>query len=220
MRLKHIPLLLLLLLATACGRQSDTAVQQPEAVDTIPVMVTQIQRCSRLYTSEYQLHKIVTFDDSMSLGGTFLKKDFRLNLPVGRRRVAIPMTAQVKAYVDLSGISEKSIRRHAGGIEITLPDPQIVMTSTQVDHEHIRKKVSFLRSNFTDEEMTHIQQLGRKDIIRSLPRLGIVENARQSAARQIIPIVARMGYPEDQITVTFRKKFTLDDIPALIRQID
>lgn len=220
MHLKHFPLFLLLLLATACGRHSDSAEQEPAAIDTIPLMVTQIQRCSRLYTSEYQLHKIITFDDSMSLGGTFLKKSFRINLPMGRRRVAIPMTAQVKAYVDLSKFSEKSIRRQAGKIEITLPDPQIVMTGTQVDHEHIRKKVSLFRHNFTDEEMTHVQQLGRQEIIRSLPRLGIIENARQSAARQLIPIITQLGYPEDQITITFRKQFTFGDIPALIRQTD
>ncbi len=220
MRARHFPFYLLLLLLCACGQKNQEAEPETQAVDTIPMMVMQIQKCSRLYTSEYQLHKIVTFNDSMSLNGSFLQKDFKIDLPMWRRKLAIPMTAQVKAFVDFSKFSEKNIKRHDGRIEIILPDPQIAMTSTQIDHEEIKKKVSFLRSNFTDEEMTHIQQQGRADIIRSLSRLGIIENARQSAARQLIPILAQMGYEESQITITFRKKFTLADIPTLIRKID
>ena len=57
-----------LLVACGGGATNDAPASAP-AVDTIPMMVMQIQKCSRLYTSEYQLRKIVTFDDTMSVGG-------------------------------------------------------------------------------------------------------------------------------------------------------
>ena len=30
------------------------------AIDTIPMLIMQVQKCSRLYTAEYNIHKIVT----------------------------------------------------------------------------------------------------------------------------------------------------------------
>ena len=80
--------------------------------------------------------------------------------------------------------------------------------------------MSLLRHNFTDEEITDIQQHGRNEMIKALPKLGIIENARQSAARQIIPIIEQMGYPKEKVTITFRKKFSPSDFPSIIRNIE
>ena len=147
-------------------------------------------------------------------------RNFKINLPFGKRRVAIPITASVKAYIDFGNFSEKNVRRHGDKVEIILPDPGITMTSTQVDHEAIKKKVPMLRSNFTDEEITHIQQQGRQEMINSIAKLGIVENARLSATRQLIPIIEQMGYKEDNVTITFRKKYSIDDLSSIIKTID
>lgn len=216
---RAIPLFItLLIIVSSCGRKTETSEQTP--IDTIPMMVMQIQKCSRLYTSEYQLHKIVTYDDPVSINGTMLNKKFKIDLPLGKRKVAIPMTASVKAYVDFNEFSTKNVRRNGDKIEIILPDPEVTMTSTQIDHGEIKKKVSMMRSNFSDEEITRIQQQGRHEMIKTIPNLGIIENARQSAARQLIPIIEQMGFEQDDVTITFRKKFTLNDIPALIKKTE
>lgn len=209
-------------LMTACGGENKNAVlsSTDDLEDTIPVLVMQIQKCSRLYTSEYKLHKIVTYDDTMSVKGKILNQNIRIDLPLGKRRIAIPVNASVKAYVDFSDFSDKNVKKHGDKIEIVLPDPEIVLTATEVDHEGVRQKVAFLRRNFSDEEITRIQRQGRDEIIKSLPNLGIIENARQSAARQLIPIVGQMGYGSDQVTVTFRKRFTLGDISSLIKKTE
>jgi hypothetical protein len=211
-------LLVCLFITTNCGRQTKD-VDKP-AMDTIPMMAMQIQKCSRLYTSEYQLRKIVTYGDSMTINGSFLHKNFKVDLPMGRRKVAIPMTATVKAYVDFAKFSEKNIKKHNNKIEIVLPDPEVIMTGTQVDHTAIKKKVSLIRKNFSDEEITRIQQQGRNDMIKSISNLGIIENARQNAARQIFPIIEQMGYSSDDVTITFRKNFTLNDISTLIKKTE
>lgn len=220
MKRKYLYLFFLgfLLFLPGCGNGNRQEEAQP--IDTIPVMLMQIQKCSRLYTSEYQLHKIITYHDSMSLSGSFLRKEFKIDLPAGRRKIAIPMTASVKGYIDFSDFSEKNIRRKGEKIEIILPDPQIMMTSTKIDHDAIKKKVSVFRHNFTDEEITGIQQQGRTEMVRSLHQLGIIENARQSAARQLIPIIEQLGYEQKDIVITFRRKFTLDDIPSLIKKTE
>ena len=47
-----------------------------------------------------------------------------------------------------------------------------------------------------------------------------MENARQNAARQLILIVAGMGWRPEDVTVTFRKKFTPADLAGLIRKTE
>ena len=201
----------------ACSHDKQTINEEQIYIDTIPTMVMQIQKCSRLYTTEYQMHRIITHSDTKQLTGSIMSRKFTIDLPVGQRQVAIPVNATLKAYVDFSNFSEDNIRRSGDRIEIVLPDPEIILTSTKVDHKEVKQYVALLRSNFTDAELTRYQREGRDSIISDIPRLGIVEGARQSSARTIIPIIEQLGYKKENITVTFRKKFTLSDIPKLIK---
>ena len=45
----------------------------------------------------------------------------------------------------------------------------------------------------------------KQGIEQSLPSLGIEEMARESAARQLVPIVQAFGFKDKDITITFRK---------------
>lgn len=214
----HITLLLLaalLFLSASCGREK-TAEPAPAALDTIPVLVSDVRQCSRLYTSEYRIHKIVTHSDQMKLEGTVMRHSFSVNLPVGERRIAIPMTAVLKAYVDLGGFSEDNVRRQGRKITILLPDPRFVLTATKIDHKGVRQYVALTRRNFSDAELTGYGRQGREQIIGSIPQMNLIETARASAARQIVPLVKALGYREEDITVTFRRKFSLNDIRCLI----
>lgn len=206
---------LLLLLLTGCGGNKK-AERKAEPLDTIPMMVMQIQKCSKLYTAEYHLHKIVTHDDQMRLKGTFLAREFDITLPFGNRRIAIPMNATMKAYIDFSDFSEKNVRRRGKKIEIMLPDPKVELTQSKIDHQEIKKQVSILRGSFADEEMANYERQGRAAILNDIPKLGIIGMAREGAAHTLIPMIMQMGYEENDITITFRKEFTLDDLPTLL----
>ena len=94
------------------------------------MMVMQIQRCSRLYTTEYRIHKIITHDDQVKMKGRVLSHDYDINLPLGKRKIAIPVDANVKAYIDFAGFSAANVRRDSTHIEIVLPEPRIVLTSS------------------------------------------------------------------------------------------
>ena len=205
-----------ILLAVGCTNKKSTEEPAAKAIDTIPMLVTQVQQCSRLYTTEYHIHKIVTHDNKMKLSGSFLKQDFSINLPLGDRRIAIPMDATLKAYIDLSSFSNKNIQRNGKELIVTLPDPKIVLTSTKIDHKEVKQFVALTRHNFTDAELTSYEAQGRKQIIASIPQMGIIEQAQESAARQLVPIFTAMGYKESDITISFRKKFTISDLGQVV----
>ena len=150
----------------ACSDKKTEPAQ--EAVDTVPMMVTQLKKCSRLYTAEIRVHKIITHNDEKTIKGSFLGNKFNINLPLSKRQVAIPMEATLKAYVD------------------------------------------------TDAELAAYQRQGRESIVKSIPQMKVMEQARQNAANVIIPMVAQMGFKEENITVNFRKDFNYGDIMRLL----
>ena len=203
-------------LAVAGCSRKQTPRQQPESVDTIPMLVMQVQKCSRLYTAEYKMHKIITHDDEIRMKGKFLNQDYDVALPMGSRKIAIPIDATVKAYIDLSSFSEKNVRRVGDKIDVTLPDPRIEMTSSRINHGEIRKYVALTRQNFSDKEMAGYEQQGRQAIIHDIPQTGIMEMAKESAARVMVPFFVGMGFNEKDITISFRKDFSDNEIKKMI----
>ena len=73
------------------------------------------------------------------------------------------------------------------------------------------------RSNYSDAELTQLEQQGRESIIRDIPNLDPMEQARVSAANTLIPMLKQMGFREENIQISFRKKFTLDDIGGFLQ---
>ncbi len=207
-------ILSLLLCFTACHHEKQAETETPPA-DTLSILVTQIQQCSRIYTTAYKIHKVVTHDDVIRLKGTLLSQDFNIKMPLGDRKIAIPMDATLKAYIDMSNFSKKNVEREGGKIIITLPDPQVVMTSSKIDQKNIKEYVGLVRSHFTDAEMTNYEQQGRAAIIESIPQLGMIPTAQENAARVLVPLITQMGYREEDIIIQFRKEYGLRDILSL-----
>ena len=218
---------------TCCTTGETEEPKVEEQKDHVSI-ATEICRQSRLYTTEYIVHKIVTHNDLRALKGSFLGMKFNHQLPLGDRKIAIPIDVTLQAYIDLSQITEKDIEviksekikvksvegtnspsEEGEAIRITLPDPQIVVTSSKVDNLGVRTKVSWLRSNFTDKEMTNFTQQGVASVLRTVPQMGIIESAQQNAAALLIPLLADMGYSRENIVITFRKDFDEEDLRYL-----
>ena len=213
MRLQLI-LFSIFMLCCSCTRHKTE--QETVTIDTIPMMVMQIQKCSKLYTAEYKVHKIITHDDKMKLNGSFMKKDFSINLPLGSRKIAIPMDATLKAYIDFADFNEDNVKRQGDKIEIILPDPHVTLTSTRINHDEIKQYVALTRSRFSDEELSSYERQGREAIIKDIPSMAMMDMARESAARTLIPMIEQMGFEESNITISFRKHYTLNDIKSLL----
>lgn len=210
----HLILFSIFMLCCSCSRHKTK--QETVTIDTIPMMVMQIQKCSKLYTAEYKVHKIITHDDKMKLNGSFMKKDFSINLPLGSRKIAIPMDATLKAYIDFADFNEDNVKRQGDKIEIILPDPHVTLTSTRINHDEIKQYVALTRSRFSDEELSSYERQGREAIIKDIPSMGMMDMARESAARTLIPMIEQMGFEESNITISFRKHYTLNDIKSLL----
>ena len=182
--------------------------------DATADLVERVQQCSCLYTTEYQVHKIVACraDREVSAMG------FNLDLGIfGERKIIIPMDATLKGYIDFSTFSEANVEREGGRVVITLPDPQVMLTATKVDQEGVQQFVSGFRDRFSAEEQSAFEAEGRQTIIDEIPRLGIEQSAREGAVRLLVPLLQQMGFSEADITINFRSDYQPAD---LIRQLD
>ena len=195
-------------LVFGCHRKEKPASIQAglaQGIDTVPMLIMQVQQCSKLYTAEYRVHKIITHDDALRFKGQLLSKSFNVKVPLADRKIAIPMDAKIKAYIDFSEFSEKNIERSGDKITIVLPDPQVVMTSAKIDQSHVKQYVGLTRAHFSDEELASYQKQGREAILQSIPDMGIEETARANSAKVLVPMLTQLGYEEQNITIAFRK---------------
>lgn len=216
--MKNIILCFLFLLAllAGCGNKQPKMEKTAASQDTVPVLVMQIRKCARLYSAEYKVHKIVTHNDEMKLRGSILGRKLNMGVPFSDRKIAIPVDATLKAYIDFDGFTERNVVLRNGKIEIILPDPKVEMTSSRINHDEIKRQVSLFRSNFTDKELTNYESQGRAAILNSVPQTGIIEMARKGATHILTPMITQLGYKEEDIIITFRKRFTSEDLPLIL----
>jgi hypothetical protein len=80
----------------------------------------------------------------------------------------------------------------------------------------VRHYVALARANFSDAEMANYEQQGRAAIIQSIPELGIIDMAKENAARVLVPMIVQLGYQEENITIAFRKEFNANSIMKLL----
>lgn len=191
-------------LTKGCTHEAEKPAEDTVRIDTLSVMITQIKRCSRLNTAEVKVHKIITHDDVTNLSGKILGKEISIDLPTGKRKVAIPLYATIKASIDMGKITDQDIVRDGDRIEILLPQPEVSITETHIDHDGVRQYVALTRSNFSDAELQSYEKKGRDAIQKDIPKLGIKEMARESAARQLVPIMQMLGFKDSNITISFR----------------
>ncbi len=211
LNLLFFSILTLTVLSCSCkGEQTEKP--EPVVTDTLPSLIMQIQKTSRLYTTEYHIHKIITHDDVVRLKGNLLQQDFNFELPLGDRKIAIPMDATLKAYIDFGDFSEKNIERDGDRITILLPDPKVTLTSSKINQKEIKEYVGLTRSHFTDKELSSYERQGRKAILNNISNMDIIPTAQANAARVLVPMLTQMGYKEENITIAFRKNLSIQHL--------
>lgn len=211
----YFVIVLCLSLLSACrGEETQAEVVR---VDTLS-LVMQVKECARLYTAEYEVHKLVLKDDPLRVKGNLFQRTFDVKVPIGERKVMIPLDVTLKAYIDFTGFGEKNVLRSGDRIVVTLPDPRVVVTSSRINHDEVKQFVSLTRSDYTSAELADFTRQGEYEILASVPQLGILEMARENAAHVLVPMLTRLGYDERNIVVSFRKDFTAADMPLLLER--
>ena len=211
----YFVIVLCLSLLSACrGEETQAEVVR---VDTLS-LVMQVKECARLYTAEYEVHKLVLKDDPLRVKGNLFQRAFDVKVPIGERKVMIPLDVTLKAYIDFTGFDEKNVLRSGDRIVVTLPDPRVVVTSSRINHDEVKQFVSLTRSDYTSAELADFTRQGEDEILASVPQLGILEMARENAAHVLVPMLTSVGYDERNIVISFRKDFTTADMPLLLER--
>ena len=211
----YFVIVLSLSLLSACRGEETKA--EAVRVDTLS-LVMQVKECARLYTAEYEVHKLVLKDDPLRVKGNLFQRTFDVKVPIGERKVMIPLDVTLKAYIDFTRFGEKNVLRSGDRIVVTLPDPRVVVTSSRINHDEVKQFVSLTRSDYTSAELADFTRQGEDEILASVPQLGILEMARENAAHVLVPMLTRLGYDERNIVVSFRKDFTAADMPLLLER--
>lgn len=179
--------------------------------DTLSAIVSQVRRQSRLHTTEFQIHKVVLYEDKAKLGGKWLN----LDIP-GHRKAAVPLDIRLRGHIDFNGFSASRVKRVDSLVIVTLPDPRISVTAVKIDRKNTRQYISIGRSNFSDEEITRLARRGEDSVMLHISRFGIIEASRENATRLLVPLLCRMGFKESNIIVRFRKDFDADEIRRFV----
>ncbi len=211
----YFVIVLCLSLLSACRGEETKA--EAVRVDTLS-LVMQVKECARLYTAEYEVHKLVLKDDPLRVKGNLFQRAFDVKVPIGERKVMIPLDVTLKAYIDFTGFDEKNVLRSGDRIVVTLPEPRVVVTSSRINHDEVKQFVSLTRSDYTSAELADFTRQGEDEILASVPQLGILEMARENAAHVLVPMLTRLGYDERNIVISFRKDFTTADMPLLLER--
>lgn len=216
---------LALLSASSCRvkpyKDTQPKAEETQQQDPLQQFVLKASECSRIYTTECHVRKIITFSDDMRLKGKLpLTGEFNLKLPLGERKIIIPLDAEIKAFIDFSGFSKKNVEQVGDSITITLPDPGIMITSTEIDYAAMREYTGLMRSSFSDAELTALAKQGRDTIVSHLPEYGIIEAARTSAENLLFPILNQAGLGKAKFTIRFKQKYSATDLQAIIRKTD
>lgn len=183
-----------------------TALTEPQ-IDTMATIVAACKMQSRLYTTEYRVHKVVLYDDQATIGGKLID----ISVP-GHRKAAIPIDVTLKGYVDFSNFTRDNVIVRDSLCIITLPDPKVMITASQVDHNGTRQYVSMTRKKFGNAEINALAAQGEDSIVSHIDQFGITERSREACLRAFMPMLRTLGYDEENVIIRFRKKFTADDL--------
>ena len=182
------------------------AVGRADSLPDADRIAMQLAKSDRLYVAEYVVHKIVTADDANRVSGTIMGHDISIDLSIGERKIAIPMDANIKGYVDFSGLTADDIEVTSDPrrITITLPEPRAELTASKIDNAGIREYTGIFRSKFTDAEISDFERQGRSIILASIPRMGIISTAKSNAREALLPMLMQAGFEPENITIKFK----------------
>lgn len=176
-------LLSLLLLLPACNRQAPLQ-------DRLTDRIEQLSRTAELGTVEYTVRKAVKARDE----GEWFK--------IGNRRILFSCTAHIKAGINLERIPLEQLVVDEATRSVSLVLPHATVFSINIPPEQIRleyEDVTGFRQKFSDQERQALLRQGEREIVRDLPKLGILAEAEANAEDFFRPMLEQMGFDNIQI---------------------
>ena len=176
-------LLLALLLLSACSRG-------PSLQDQLAGRIEQLSRTAELGTVEYTVRKAVKARDE----GDWFK--------IGNRRILFSCTARIKAGINLEQVPREKLVVAEETRTVSLVLPHASVFSIDIPPEQIRlehEDITGFRQRFSDQERQALLRQGEREIVRDLPKLGILAEAESNAEEFFRPMLEQMGFENIQI---------------------
>ena len=177
-------LALALILLPACSRR-------PSMQEQLLESIAMLSRTEELGTVEYTVRKAVKARDE----GDWFK--------IGNRRILFSCTAYLKAGIRLDRIPLEKIVVDAQSRAVSMVLPHAAVLSINIPPEQIRleyKDVTGFRSKFDDRERQALLKQGEREIVRDIPKLGILAEAETNAEEFFRSMLSQMGFENIQIT--------------------
>ena len=178
----------------------------------VDILIPNITNCAKLHTAQYNVHKILTYEDLQKLEANILTEKISIPIP-GERKLVIPIDAVVSAYIDLSTFGKENISINGEKVEVTLPNPQIVLSSAKIDYKNEKQYLSWNRSKFTNAEKEDFLKQGRQSILASMAQSDIIDRSRINAYNTLLPILMSAGYQKENITIKFSDEIERNNNP-------
>lgn len=158
-----------------------------------------LRQVAELGTVQYTVQKVVSNSD----------ETWQI---FGDRKILFSFRAVIKAGIDMDKFDAESVRisedkkEKTKSISLVLPQPEILSYNIQPDDvKMIYNQVSFLRTEYTNEERDAIVSKGEMElkVDRELTDM-ILRDARQNAAMFMEMLLRENGFSD--VTITFKKE--------------
>lgn len=156
--------------------------------------VGKITSLTELGTVEYVVTKIVKANDD----ATWYK--------FGDRKILFSCKAILKAGIDLSKLKENDIQANTEekSISITLPEAELLSVNLKPENiKLIYEKTAITRSSFSNKERDAVLAQGEADILKSVPDMGIFDDAENNAKLFLEAFFKQAGFKD--VNIEFKK---------------
>ncbi len=156
--------------------------------------VGKITSLTELGTVEYVVTKIVKANDN----ATWYK--------FGDRKILFSCKAILKAGIDLSKLEDSDIQVNTEEKTITITLPNAELLSVNLKPENIKliyEKTSITRSSFSNKERDAVLAQGEADILKSVPDMGIFDDAENNAKLFLEAFFKQAGFAN--VNIEFKK---------------
>ena len=156
--------------------------------------VGKITSLTELGTVEYVVTKIVKANDD----ATWYK--------FGDRKILFSCKAILKAGIDLSKLEDSDIQVNTEEKTITITLPNAELLSVNLKPENIKliyEKTSITRSSFSNKERDAVLAQGEADILKSVPDMGIFDDAENNAKLFLEAFFKQAGFTN--VNIEFKK---------------
>lgn len=156
--------------------------------------VGKITSLTELGTVEYVVTKIVKANDD----ATWYK--------FGDRKILFSCKAILKAGIDLSKLEENDIQANTEEKSISITLPRAELLSVNLKPENIKliyEKTAITRSSFSNKERDAVLAQGEADILKSVPDMGIFDDAENNAKLFLEAFLKQAGFTN--VNIEFKK---------------